>query len=208
MYNPPAFKEDDPEVLHGLMQASPLATLVTHGPDGLAASHLPMLHLPERNQLLAHFSRANDHWRRIGESEGLAIFQGRQAYVTPAWYPSKQEHGKVVPTWNYEAVHVRGRLTLIEGKEDLLALVARLTQWRESGRSAPWQVSDAPDAFIAAQLKGIVGLRMEITRIEGKRKLSQNRPAADRQGVVDGLRQEGTAETTAVAAAMEALERN
>ncbi len=205
MYSPPVFREDDPQILHAIMQASPLATLVTHGPDGLEASHLPMLHLRDEGQLLGHFSRANGHWRRLGEGEGLAIFQGRQAYITPSWYPSKQEHGKVVPTWNYEAVHVYGRLTLIEGAEDLLALITRLTRWQETARGQPWAVSDAPDDFIAAQLKAIVGLRLEITRIEGKRKLSQNRPAPDRLGVIEGLRQEASAEAEAMAAAMEAL---
>ncbi len=206
MYTPPAFKADGPRLLATMIKDNPLATLVTAGPGGLEASHLPLLFLEEEGHLIGHLSRANDQWRHLADQEGLAIFLGRQAYISPSWYASKQEHGKVVPTWNYEAVHVYGRLSLIEGASALLDLVSRLTDSQESQRAAPWAVSDAPERFVAAQLKGIVGLRIDIKRIEGKRKLSQNRPQADRLGTIEGLQEERKSGAKDLADAMQDLE--
>ncbi|GAB5470201.1 MAG: FMN-binding negative transcriptional regulator [Rhodospirillales bacterium] len=202
MYNPPAFKVDDPQVLKAIMAAAPLATLVTQGPEGFKASHLPLLYLEAEGWLIGHLSRANDQWHDLEGQEGLAIFLGREGYVSPSWYASKQEHGKVVPTWNYEAVHATGRLSVLQEAGELRALVERLTGSQEAGRMTPWAVSDAPEGFIASQIKGIVGLRLEISRLEGKRKLSQNRPTADRQGVIQGLKGEAAPKSKALAEAM------
>ena len=137
--------------------------------------------------LYAHLAKANPQWRTGTGQEALAIFQGADAYVSPSLYASKPEHGRVVPTWNYVAVHAYGPVEFFEDAERLLAVVSRLTEAHERPRAAPWAVADAPDAFVASQLKGIVGLRMPIGRLEGKRKVSQNRSAADRAGVVAGL---------------------
>ncbi|MEO1190636.1 MAG: FMN-binding negative transcriptional regulator [Pseudomonadota bacterium] len=207
MYNPPAFKVEDQPVLEAIMAAAPLATLVSNGPDGLAASHLPLLYLATDNLLIGHFSRANDHWRHLDGAEALAMFVGREGYVSPSWYASKAAHGKVVPTWNYEAVHASGRVDLLHDPEDLLALVSRLTDHHEALRAQPWAVTDAPARYLDGQLKGIVGLRMTVTKLEGKRKLSQNRPADDRAGVIAGLRQEADPQAEALAAAMSEQER-
>lgn len=186
MYQPPHFREDRREVLNGLIRGHPLATLVTDGPDGLDANHIPMILDEERDLLLCHVAKANDLAK--GRSRDVvAIFQGPQAYVTPGWYATKREHGKVVPTWNYAVVHVHGAMTVHDDRDWLLRHVGRLTGRHEHGRAEPWQVGDAPDAYIAAQLKGIVGLEIAISRIEGKWKVSQNRPAADRVGVAEGL---------------------
>ncbi len=206
MYTPPAFEANGATLLAAMIKANPLAAVVTNGPKGMEASHLPLLYLQEEGCLIGHLSRANEQWHSMAEQEALAIFLGCQAYISPSWYASKQEHGKVVPTWNYEAVHVYGRLSLTEDKAALLELVSRLTDSQEGERSPPWAVSDAPESFIAGQLKGIVGLRMEITRIEGKRKLSQNRPQADRLGTIEGLDKEGKPNARAMAAAMRDLE--
>lgn len=208
MYTPPAFKEDDPQVLQAILRRRPLATLVSQSAAGLAATHLPLLFRPEERLLLGHLSRANEQWHALEGAPALAIFLGAEGYVSPDWYPSKREHGKVVPTWNYEAVHVYGRVELLQDPGELLALVEALTESQEAGRGRPWAVSDAPEAFVAAQLKGIVGLRLRIERIEGKRKLSQNRPAADRRGVVEGLRAEPAPGRGALAEAMAALEED
>jgi len=208
MYTPPAFREDDPEVLATIMAAHPLATLVSSNAGELVATHLPLLHLPDRGLLLGHVSRANTQWHDLDGQQALAIFLGAEGYVTPSWYAAKKEHGKVVPTWNYEAVHVYGQVRLIHDPQRLNDLVGRLTDWRETGRQEPWAVSDAPADFVAAQLKGIVGLTITVERIEGKRKLSQNRPQADRRGVVEGLRREHRADADALAGAMVKLEND
>ncbi|TIT88500.1 MAG: FMN-binding negative transcriptional regulator, partial [Mesorhizobium sp.] len=137
--------------------------------------------------IYGHVAKANPQWRAPVLGDGLAIFMGPDAYVTPAWYQTKQETGKVVPTWNYLAVHAYGPIDFFEDADRLLEIVTRLTNLHEGGRPSPWSVSDAPPDFIQAQLKGIVGLRMPITRLQGKRKMSQNRNAADRAGVATGL---------------------
>ncbi|HZH50478.1 MAG TPA: FMN-binding negative transcriptional regulator [Microvirga sp.] len=192
MYQPPHFREDRLDVQHGLIRAHPLGMLVTFGSTGLVANPLPFVldasasHL---GTLRAHLSRANSQWRDFDPSqEALVIFQGVEAYVTPSWYETKRETGKVVPTWNYAIVQARGRMRIVEDPAWLLRQIGELTVAQESSRPDPWAVDDAPAAFVAAQLKGIVGVEIEIARIEGKWKVSQNRPEADRLGVAAGLR--------------------
>ncbi len=162
---------------------------------GLEATHLPMLvdvAPAPHGKLVGHVARANPQWKTSSaEVEGLAIFQGPQAYITPSWYATKRETGKVVPTWNYVAIHAYGRLRFVEDADELLGIVTRLTDTQEKSRAAPWAVSDAPPDFVRAQLKGIVGIEMTITKIQGKWKMSQNRNAPDRQGVAEGLAQDG-----------------
>ncbi|MBC2858362.1 FMN-binding negative transcriptional regulator [Stappia sp. 28M-7] len=194
MYTPPAFREDDPAALAAMIGACPLATLVTATADGLLATPLPLLFDPAEGPfgvLHGHLARANPQWRAPVLGEALATFSGPDAYVSPGWYASKAEHGKVVPTWNYAAVHAYGKIEFFEDADRLLHVVARLTDRHEAGRTDAWAVSDAPADFVAAQLRGIVGMRMVITRLEGKRKMSQNRSAADRAGVAQGLAGEG-----------------
>lgn len=190
MYTPPAFNETDLAYIHGLMRGVGLANLVTATPQGPAVTPLPML-LDETEgefgTLYGHIARANDHWKREVLGEGLAIFMGPDAYVTPSWYASKQESGKVVPTWNYATVHAHGPLEFFDDTERLLAAVTRLTRRHEAARPLPWEVSDAPADYIAALLRGIVGVRMPISRLEGKTKMSQNRSMADRLVVAQGL---------------------
>lgn len=190
MYTPPAFREDDPATLHRLMREIRLATLVTSTSDGLIATPLPLiLEATEgpHGTLYGHVSRANAQWRMRATTEALAIFTGADAYITPSWYASKREHGKVVPTWNYVAVHAYGPVEFFEDVERLRDAVTRLTNLYEGQRADPWAVTDAPAEYVESQLRGIVGLRIPITRIEGKRKMSQNRSAADRDGVIEGL---------------------
>ena len=192
MYIPAAFVEDDLSVIHSIMHTVRLANLVTTTVDGLISTPLPLLLVPEEGEfgtLYGHIARANKQWTLPPAAEALAIFMGADAYVSPSWYPSKQEHHKVVPTWNYVAVHAYGPVEFFDSEERLLNVVVRLTNKHEQTRAQPWAVSDAPEAFIKSQLKGIVGIRLPISRLEGKRKLSQNRSMPDRQGVVNGLSQ-------------------
>lgn len=206
MYLPSHFTETRPQVLRALMHAQPFATLVTHGAGGLTADHLP-LELDDApapfGTLVGHVARANPLWRELGDGvPALAIFHGPQAYVSPAWYPSKREHGKVVPTWNYVVVHASGTLRAVEDRAWLRALVERLTARHEAGRPEPWQVSDAPESFIDAMLGGIVGIALRVERLEGKWKLSQNRPPADVAGVAEALSASDDPAARAVAARM------
>jgi transcriptional regulator len=190
MYIPAAFREDDLPALHEAMREARLVNLVTATVEGLVATPLPLFLAPEEGPygtLYGHLARANPHWKLPALGETMALFSGPDAYVSPSWYPSKAEHGKVVPTWNYLAIHAYGPTEFFEDADALLALVTRLTDLHEGARARPWAVSDAPDAFVRAQLRGIVGLRMPITRLEGKRKMSQNRSAEDRAGVAAGL---------------------
>jgi transcriptional regulator len=190
MYIPPAFREDDLAALHAMVRQARLANLVTATAEGLLATPLPLFLVAEegeRGTLYGHVARANPQWKLPPAGDAMALFTGPEAYVSPSWYPSKQEHGKVVPTWNYVAVQAHGPVEFFEDAERLLGVVTRLTELHEQGRAAPWAVTDAPDAFIRAQLKGIVGLRLPVARWEGKRKMSQNRSAADRAGVAAGL---------------------
>jgi transcriptional regulator len=195
MYVPPHFSEDRVPILHEAMREIALATLVTLGPDGLIASHIPMVVDPEPapyGTLYGHLARGNPQTRGVTpDVQALAIFLGPQAYITPSWYPTKQQTEKVVPTWNYLTVHAYGPIRFFDDPARLLAHVTRLTQIHEAPRSEPWAVSDAPADFIRAQLKGIIGFEVPITRLEGKWKMSQNRPAEDRTGVVEGLMREG-----------------
>ncbi|MGB6118495.1 MAG: FMN-binding negative transcriptional regulator [Mesorhizobium sp.] len=190
MYTPPAFREDDPQTLRQIMREARLATLVTATADGLQATPLPLYLVEtegEHGTLYGHVAKANVQWKLSPVGEALAIFSGPDAYVTPSWYAAKKEHGKVVPTWNYVAVHAHGPAEFFEDAERLLDVVSRLTDLHEASRPEAWKVTDAPAPFIQSQLKGIVGLRIPVTRIEGKRKMSQNRSADDRKGVSAGL---------------------
>ncbi len=190
MYTPPAFREDDPSTLRQIIREARLSTLVTATLEGLQATPLPLFldeTEGEHGVLYGHLAKANPQWKTAPSGEALAIFMGPDAYITPSWYASKREHGKVVPTWNYAAVHAYGPVEFFEDETRLHQAVSRLTNLHEAARQQPWAVTDAPDSFIKSQLKGIVGMRLTITRIEGKQKMSQNRPEADRQGVAAGL---------------------
>lgn len=190
MYIPPAFREDDLTAQHAILHGARLMHFITATGDGLMATPLPMLLDETEGQfgtLYGHVARANAQWQAPPMGEALVIAMGPDAYVSPSWYATKRETGKVVPTWNYVTVHACGTAEFFDDPGRLLDVVTRLTHRHESSREAPWAVSDAPAAFIQSQLRGIVGIRMEITRIEGKRKMSQNRSAADRAGVAEGL---------------------
>jgi transcriptional regulator len=206
MYLPPQFKQDDIAKLHEAIGLAPFATLVTLNGDGLIASHLPMYVEPgpgPYGTLVGHLARPNPQWRDPSASvQALAIFTGPHGYVTPSWYPTKHETGKAVPTWNYVSVHAYGSLRVVEDPDRLLAIVTRLTQIHEAGRSEPWAVSDAPPDFVTGMLRGIVGVELPIERLDGKWKLSQNRTPADQAGVVDGLRADGTPPQVALADVM------
>jgi transcriptional regulator len=204
MYRPPAFAVDDVGELHDMIWHCRLANFITATSDGPMSTFLPMFLDPgegERGVLYAHLARPNPQRKLPVIGDGLAVFLGPDAYVTPSWYAAKAQHGKVVPTWNYVTVQARGEVEFFEDPDRLLDVVTRLTNLHEAERSAPWSVSDAPEAFIAAQLRGIVGLRMPITSLVGKRKMSQNRSEADRASVRAGL-SESARETEKLAAAM------
>ena len=205
MYVPPAFRDDDLQSLHAVIRSARLANLVTAGPAGLTATPLPLLLDQSEGShgvLYGHMARANPQWRSTPTTDAMALFMGPHAYVTPSWYASKQVDGKVVPTWNYVAVHAYGPIEFFDDPDRLLTVVTRLTDLHEQPRAERWKVTDAPEAFIRAQLRGIVGLRLPIVRLEGKRKLSQNRPAEDRDRVSAGLAQSDRASDQAVARLM------
>lgn len=190
MYTPPAFREDDPVVLRQIIREARLATLVTATAEGLMATPLPLIldeNQGEHGVLLGHLAKANPQWKTPAMGEAMVIFSGPDAYITPSWYATKQDHGKVVPTWNYSAVHVYGEVEFFEDRDRLHQAVSRLTDLYEQARAKPWAITDAPDNYIESQLKGIVGLRLSITRIEGKSKMSQNQPEQNRRGVAAGL---------------------
>jgi transcriptional regulator len=190
MYVPPAFRVDDIADVHRTMREARSATLVTATQEGLIGTPLPML-LNEsegpNGTLYAHVARANSQWKLTPSGEAMAIFAGPEAYVSPSWYATKQETHKVVPTWNYVAVHAYGPVEFFDDAVRLLEVITRLTNLHEQQRKDRWAVTDAPADFIKAQLRGIVGLRMPISRLDGKRKMSQNRNLADRAGVINGL---------------------
>jgi len=196
MYQPPHFKETRPEVLHGLIRAHPLGLLISNGADGPIANAIPFLldaDIAPNGRLRAHLAKANPQWKLLADNPAspvLIVFQGADAYVTPSWYETKRETGKVVPTWNYAIVQVRGTVRVIEDGEWIAQQITELTVSQEGGRSAPWAVTDAPATYIQSQIKGIVGLEITVTSIEGKWKVSQNRPVADRVGVAEGLQGE------------------
>ena len=195
MYIPAHFNEDRTAVLHDLIRAGGLATLVSMTEDGMIASHAPMMLDPEPapyGTLIGHLAKANPHARAADPGvQTLVIFHGPDGYITPSYYAAKKEHGKVVPTWNYTAIHAYGTLEVFDDPARLLAVVTRLTNQYETPRAQPWAVSDAPADFVQAHLRGIVGIALPIARLEGKVKMSQNRPAADQPGVVEGLRRDG-----------------
>lgn len=190
MYIPPAFKDTELASIHATMRGARLANFVTCTASGLICTPLP-LYLDEREGeqgvIYGHLAKANAQWSEAPTCDALAIFNGPDAYVTPSWYESKKEHGKVVPTWNYLAVHAYGAVEFFEDADRLYDVITRLTDLYERPRATSWAVTDAPADFIKAQLRGIVGLRMPISRIDAKRKMSQNRSEADRAGVAAGL---------------------
>jgi transcriptional regulator len=196
MYLPAHFAESRPEVLFDLVRSHPFGLLVTQNKNGgIDANSVPFFLDPGTDGapgvLRAHVARANPLWKTARDDvDALVVFEGPQGYVSPAWYPSKAEHGKVVPTWNYVMVQARGRLRAIEDRDWLLAFVTRLTDRHEGTRAAPWAVSDAPRDYIETMLGAIVGIEIPLTALVGKWKVSQNRPAADREGVVDSLLRE------------------
>lgn len=193
MYVPKHFAMDDAD-LQELLVRHGAGDLVTATAQGLLATLLPFVYDPavgEHGALLGHVARTNDHWRHAPVGEALVILRGPDAYVTPGWYASKAEHGRVVPTWNYVTAHVYGELVVHDDVDWLDDLVRRLTEKHEADQPRPWSVADAPPAYVAGQLRAIVGLELRITRIEAKAKLSQNRPAADIDGVVEGTRRQG-----------------
>lgn len=191
MYTPSYFKDHDLASLHGQIEATRLATLVTFDEAGLQASHIPLLLDPSqgpRGTLFGHLAKANPQWKALETgAEALLIFQGPDAYISPSFYAAKAEHGKVVPTWNYLAVHAYGSADVFTDHERLLQIVSSLTNKHETGRAEPWAVSDAPADYIDKMLNGIVGFAIPIERLEGKRKLNQNRSAEDIAGVSKGL---------------------
>ncbi len=203
MYLPSHFEEARADVLHQLIREYPLGALVTLNAQGLNANHIPFEidgSVEPCGVLRGHVARANPLWREQSQTaEVLVIFCGPQAYVTPSWYQTKSESGEVVPTYNYLVVHAYGPLVVHQERDWLRGLVTRLTERFESGRAEPWQVSDAPGAFIEKQLGAIVGIEIPVTRLIGKWKASQNRPAADRAGVARGLNESGNVDDLTLA---------
>jgi transcriptional regulator len=196
LYQPPHFVETDRDTLHALIRAHPLGLMVSATADGPAADLVPFLldaDVGTHGRLRAHVARANPQWKLIASQPDmpvLAVFQGADGYITPSWYETKRETGKVVPTWNYAIVQARGKAMIRDDPEWIGRQIADLTAFHEGGRAEPWAVTDAPAPFIASQMKGIVGIEIGITDLAGKWKVSQNRPVADRVGVIAGLEAE------------------
>ena len=212
MYTPAHFKIEDAAEVHALMRAHPFAILVTQGADGLTATHLPTVLKVDgaspRGRIECHLARPNPQWKTFAAgTEALMIFHGVEAYIRPGWYPSKAEHGKAVPTWNYAAVHAYGPLRVMNDKAWLLAHVGELSDQQEAPYAAPWSTADAPQSFLEVMARGIVGLTLEIARLEGKMKMSQNRDARDRNGVVEGLGDRAEAGDAEIAALVEKFMR-
>jgi transcriptional regulator len=208
MYRPEHFRVQDVARMHAFMRAKPFASLVSSGSTGLCASHLPTVLKDEGSHgvIECHLARANPHWKEIASgNEALLIFQGPEGYITPNWYPSKTQHGKVVPTWNYAVVHAYGCPEMIENKDWLRRHVGELTMQQEQTQVRPWSLSDAPKSYVDAMLRRIVGFRFAITRIEGKWKMSQNRDLNDQVGVTKGLRERADGDDLKLA---DLIERN
>lgn len=202
MYVPAHFATDDADALIARLSRRWAGVLVSIGADGTpVATHLPILWDAEKRVATAHIARANPHWK-LGDGRGLIVLSGPEAYVTPSWYPSKTEHGKTVPTWNYEAVHLSGRVEWFDDAARLEAVVRDLSALHEGGRREPWAICDAPRPYIDALLRGIVGVTLHVDRIEAKRKLSQNKSEADFAGVASGLAASADAMEREVAALM------
>lgn len=207
MYIPKHFEEPRTEVMHELMRKYPFATLVTMSPQGLDANHIP-LYLSDEPEpfgaLTGHVARANPMWLDLqAGAEVLAIFNGPDAYITPSWYATKQETGKVVPTWNYAVVHAHGILRVIDDASWVRSQLEALTDHSESQFAEKWAVSDAPDEFTEKLIEAVVGIEIVITRLSGKWKVSQNQPPANQAGVIEGLLASGNAEAAAMAALVE-----
>lgn len=211
MYDPPLHRQTDLAALHALIRARPLGLLISCGAQGLLANAIPFLVDPTASEfgtLRAHVARANGQWRDLADAgEALVVFQGPSHYVTPSWYATKRETGKVVPTWNYLVVQARGRPRVIDDARWLRAHIEALTRSQETPRDRPWAVDDAPPAYVEAQIRAIVGVEIEVAAIAGKWKASQNRSAADRDGVAAGLAAEGDGEALAMAHAVIAAAR-
>ena len=192
MHIPKHFAQNDPEQLKDLIRTYPFATLITHSAAGIEANHIPLL-LAEsdgKNVLQGHIAKANPLWKQVQSgAEVLVIFHGPNSYISPNYYPTKQEHGKVVPTWNYVTVHVKGAMNYIHDADWNREIITRLTDHHEAGQVTPWSVVDAPEAFTEKMLSAIVGLQIDIFSMVGKWKVSQNQPEQNKQGVVDGLSQ-------------------
>jgi len=202
MYIPAHFAENNCDVLHALMRSHRLATIVRNTPKGIEADHIPLLldtDLGTHGTLFGHVARANPLWQDAAAKDVLVIFQGPEAYITPSWYASKAEHGKVVPTWNYAVVHVTGTLTTHDDANWVHAHVSQSTDMSEARFAEPWKVSDAPDEYIRATARAIVGIEIQIATVIGKWIMSQNRSAIDRNGVIRGLA--GDTQTDAAATA-------
>ncbi|MBH9577071.1 FMN-binding negative transcriptional regulator [Inhella proteolytica] len=198
MYLPPQFAEPRVEELERIVRENPLGMLVTHGAAGLDAEHLPFWLEEDEGgalRLLAHVARANPVWQTVREGEPvLVVFRGVQGYISPNWYPGKQETHRRVPTWNYEVVHAHGSLQARDGDEKFLrGALARLTRQHEASQPTPWKMGDAPPDFLAEILQHIVGIEVRVTRLEGKRKLSQHHATPDREGAIRGLEAQGNA---------------
>lgn len=197
MYLPEMFAETQPEELHRIIRENPLGMLVTHTQSGLEAHHLPFVledgHGPS-GTLIAHVARANSVWQEVRSGDAvLVVFRGAQGYISPNWYPSKHEHHRHVPTWNYEIVHAHGRIAVRDEEKFVRGMVAKLTRQSEAGEPAPWKMGDAPADYIAEELRHIVGIEIEIERIQGKRTLSQNRDDRDFESTVSTLEARGNA---------------
>jgi transcriptional regulator len=208
MYTPPAFAEDGAAALAALVAARPLGLLIAVGPEGAIADPVPFLHDPAPGPfgvLRAHVARANPQAAALAANPAaLVVFQGPDGYVTPSWYATKRETGKVVPTWNYVIAQARGRARIIEDDDWLRAQIEALTRRHEQPRPEPWAVDDAPAPFVAAQMRGIVGVEIAVEAVEAKTKMSQNRPEADRRGVAAGFAAEAAPEAAALAALVRA----
>ena len=207
MYRPAAFVEDDTSVILAMIDRAPLAHLVVAASNGLEAAALPVLvdQHDGRVRVRGHLARPNPLWR-LAPCQALLIVPGADAYVSPSWYSTKSDTGKVVPTWNYDVVHAHGQLTAHDEVDWVDGFVRELTERHERGRIEQWSVDDAPADFVATMLRGIVGVELAVDRLEGKRKLSQNRPEPDRLGVIAGLADESACGAPDIAAAMRALE--
>lgn len=208
MYCPVHFQQDQPELLLGLIEAFPLATVVANSPSGLVADHLPVFHRPAPDgwgQLLGHVAKNNPLWQCPPTQELLLIFQGPSTYISPQWYASKPIDGKVVPTWNYAVVHVYATLKALHAPDDILEIVTQLTQQHEAAQAQPWQVSDAPANFTQKLLAGIVGVEFSIQRMLGKWKVSQNQSTPNQHSVVERLVQQGTAPSLQMAELVQTL---
>lgn len=195
MYQPPHFAVTDPEALHQLIRAYPLGALITHGEGGLDANHLPFefdAGEGEHGVLRAHVARNNPLWQEVKDGdEVLVIFKAADGYISPSWYPGKQEHHKLVPTWNYSVVHAHGRIQIRDDARFVRRLLANLTRTHEAAEPTPWKMADAPRDYLEAMVQAVVGIEIEITGLVGKFKLGQNKEAADRLGAANALQDRG-----------------